>query len=503
MNNIQNNAYALEAFPTEKMLKVFGPDRGMTFEIPLDVPRDVSNAILHGMRERCGDHIPRCKIDLSPLLAELGEAFGYDPALLAEAKGETGRPGHSWTAYAHQKSLPMMIIWEAEGARMLLTANVELGRMAMWSFGTNILLKLRLIGDEMANMGWMDRAAAALSKLESERRENGDLHLPAGNVMVRIGQDPESRHERNRVVICTHEDGSIPENRKDAVKRLIRSATLVFTKPSEIWPDSVRVKPVPGFVLINRSGFGRLRMVFGPEEPIPQTMIQDFQIESAHRCLLDFNAELDMALSEPEVCDRQEMLEEHRPMDSIEARERRMKLRESMRGLLENTGETPTFSFSRAIWRTDGESLRGTGRDLAMRTGNVAISDDLIEMILWRLMRLRTREAACDSARARRGGGLRAHFDIDPARGAEADNAELQEEIVDLAKPYFSSHMGLPVRVSKSLRLWRRNDTEALAMDFYATYVAYENCNIGWPGHDPELINHVHLADLYKVPRKR
>lgn len=501
MNTIQNNAYALEAFPTEKMLKVFQPDRGMTFEIPLDVPTDVGNAILKAMRGHCAAQFPWSKVDLTPVLIELGNAFGYDPALLAEGKGETGRTGHSWTAYAHRKSLPMMVVWEAEEARMLLTANLGLGALRFGSSGPNIRLELRLVGDEKANEKWMVCAAAALSNLESERKEQGEISLPAGDVMVRVALSQEGMTDRNRVIICTHEDGSVPENRKKEVIQLSRTRALVLTKPSNPWPDSMKSIPVPGQAEVCRSRFGHSRLSYRPEEAIPQNMILDFQMESAVRCIGEFNAELGATFSDPKACVRQEMLEEHRVLDSLEARERRLTLRETMRILKECGRRDTTISFSPAMHQADGEDLKGTGRNLAMRAGDVGPSDDLIELGLWRLENLRADEVGAGRGRAK--GGLRAEFDIDPARGAESDDVELQDEIVDLATPYFSSHMGMPVRVSKSLRIWRRNDEECLAIDFYACRVAYENENPAWLGFDSERVNHVHFADIYKVPRKR
>lgn len=500
MNNIQNNAYALEAFPTEKMLKVFEPDRGMTFEIPLDVPTDVGNAILNAMRGKCTAQFPHSKVDMSPLLAELGQAFGYDPALLAEAKGETGRPGHSWTAYAHRKGLPMMVVWEAEEARMLLTANLDLGFMRSGPSASNILMKVSLIGDRNANAKWMHRAEAALSKLESGHNEPGEISLPAGDVMVRVSQSRDDIHTRDKVIICTHEDGSVPENRKKEVIQLNRTGALLLIKPSSPWPDVYKLAHVPGMVQVIRSKQRLPRLSFGPAEPIPDIIIMDIQMASVCRCMGAFNAELGAVLSDPKACIRQEMLAEHCLLESLEARERRLTLRETMRNLRESTWSDAVITFSPSVRRADGEEIKGTGRNLAMRAGDVGSSDDLIEMGLRRLSNLRTEEIGAGRSRAK--GGLRAEFDIDPAWGTEADNAELQEEIVDLAKPYFSSHMGLPVRVSKSLRLWRRNDTEALALDFYATHVAYEDINSGWPGFEPDLANHVHVADIYKVPRK-
>ena len=41
------------------------------------------------------------------------------------------------------------------------------------------------------------------------------------------------------------------------------------------------------------------------------------------------------------------------------------------------------------------------------------------------------------------------------------------DQTEELKSPYYSAHLGLPVRVDKRLIVWRKGDTEALAADFF------------------------------------
>jgi hypothetical protein len=59
----------------------------------------------------------------------------------------------------------------------------------------------------------------------------------------------------------------------------------------------------------------------------------------------------------------------------------------------------------------------------------------------------------------------------------------LQAKIENITKPYFSVHLGMPVRIDQCVSVWRDGDTEALACDVW---------------FDVES-RHLHAANLYRI----
>ena len=115
--------------------------------------------------------------------------------------------------------------------------------------------------------------------------------------------------------------------------------------------------------------------------------------------------------------------------------------------------------------------------------GDVGTSGDLIEMlerVIWDLRRLPQLPPAPEAKPRLK---IKGTCQFPPLAGQYADTAREGKRFEDLPKPYPSTHRGLPVRVDKRVLVWRSNDTEALAADYFRH-----------PG-----TGDVHMANLYRV----
>jgi hypothetical protein len=72
---------------------------------------------------------------------------------------------------------------------------------------------------------------------------------------------------------------------------------------------------------------------------------------------------------------------------------------------------------------------------------------------------------------------------IEGVNQEEDTSKEFDYKIESISKPYFSLHMGMPVRVEQSLSIWRKDDSQALACDL-------------WFDLDS---GHLHLENLYRT----
>jgi hypothetical protein len=62
---------------------------------------------------------------------------------------------------------------------------------------------------------------------------------------------------------------------------------------------------------------------------------------------------------------------------------------------------------------------------------------------------------------------IKGECQLPPLASQYQDTALEQKGFEELTKPYTSTHRGLPVRVDKRVLVWRSNDTEALAADYF------------------------------------
>ena len=120
--------YSLQAFPTEKILKEFKPVRGCYARGKIELPPGQAEQLWASLRNRDADPLawqkPTVEVDLRPLFDAIAVRMGYDPALLAEGRGETGRADHAWSAYADESGFPLLIRWQAGQGELLLSIGI-------------------------------------------------------------------------------------------------------------------------------------------------------------------------------------------------------------------------------------------------------------------------------------------------------------------------------------------------------------------------------------------
>jgi len=126
--------------------------------------------------------------------------------------------------------------------------------------------------------------------------------------------------------------------------------------------------------------------------------------------------------------------------------------------------------------------LRGTGPGLKMKGGDVMASMDLLDRLLLALCSLPEKYRP----RRERKGSVKLTGVMEAPIIAEQyrDNSPTQTKFTETTNPFHASHRGLPVRVDRSVMVWRQGyDTEALAADFF---------------YAPETRD-LHVANLYRV----
>jgi len=139
-------------------------------------------------------------------------------------------------------------------------------------------------------------------------------------------------------------------------------------------------------------------------------------------------------------------------------------------------------TIGRGFKRCPANVLRGTGPDLKMKGGHVTHSSDLLELLVDALCTLPEQYPGKGRYRAKVkvGGFIEAPVIADGYR----DSKPSQTQFTDITNPFYASHHGVPVRVDKSVAVWRRGcDEEALAADFF---------------YAPETKD-LHVANLYRV----
>ena len=79
---------------------------------------------------------------------------------------------------------------------------------------------------------------------------------------------------------------------------------------------------------------------------------------------------------------------------------------------------------------------------------------------------------------------IKGECQLPPLASQYQDTALERKDFEELTKPYTSTHRGLPVRVDKRVLVWRSNDREALAADYFRHPTTGD----------------VHFARLYRTP---
>ena len=227
------HSYSLQAFPTEKILKEFKPVRGFVARGAIELPPGQEELLRIAQRNRKDDELgwqdPVVLPDVRPLFDAIAERLGYDPALLAEGKGETGKPGHDWFTYGHQGGYPLLIRWKPGQGNLLLSIAVsashsaELGVVALADeAGRETLLKITDILQSI--------------EVTAEQPETVDIRVGDTLQKVAISCQHESGWSYNgpRVVFCLPANRQLNAVRLRDLERLVPSVRLIVGTAEEI-----------------------------------------------------------------------------------------------------------------------------------------------------------------------------------------------------------------------------------------------------------------------------
>lgn len=459
--------YSLQAFPTEKILKEFKPVRGCHVRGKIELPPGQAELLGASMRNRDIDPLawqkPTVDVDIRPLIDAIAERMGYDPALLNEGRGETGRTEHAWSVYADESGFPLLIRWQAGAGELLLSIGIlaqeELSMAILADAeGLETLLKVHdIVTGIVATEGRTER-----------------LSVPVGDTLqiVEVTSPPERAYFGPCVTVCLPSDRQLSDLRRKELERIVGGVPLFIGTEEEISrrqmyviatpplkPNSLRLEMIPP---------SATRLDFGPDEPLSQSLIdlineagvsrtwREFERTAAEHAYVGFDANAWHELLDKEKLD-------------FELSERRLKLEELVQRMSpsDDCQRIHRISFSRDFQETPATHLRGTGPMAKMAEGNVETSADLLDKLRRLLLDLCRPPLMAASAEAKPKLQIKGECQLPPLASQYQDTALEQKGFEELTKPYTSTHRGLPVRVDKRVLVWRSNDTEALAADYF------------------------------------
>jgi len=476
--------YSLQAFPTEKILKEFKPVRGCYVRGKIELPPGQVELLWASLRNRDSDPLawqqPTVEVDIGPLTDAIAERMGYDPRLLNEGRGETGRTEHAWSVYADESGFPLLIRWQAGAGELLLS----IGILAQEKLSIAILA-------DAEGLETLLKVHDIVTGIVATEGRTERLSVPVGDTLqiVEVTSPPERAYFGPCVTLCLPSDRQLSDLRRKELERIVGGVPLFIGTEEEInrrqmyvittpplKPNSLRLEMIPP---------SATRLDFGPDEPLSQSLIdlineagvsrtwREFERTAAEHAYVSFDAN-----AWDELLDKEKL--------DFELSERRLKLGELLRRMSpsDDCQRIHRISFSRDFQETPATHLRGTGPMAKMAEGNVETSADLLDKLRRLLLDLCRPPLMAASAEAKPKLQIKGECQLPPLASQYQDTALEQKGFEELTKPYTSTHRGLPVRVDKRVLVWRSNDNEALAVDYFRHPTTGD----------------VHFARLYRVP---
>jgi len=506
--NPLKNTYGLKAIPSEKILKDLKPARGMVITTSIDVPPGDRTLLLQMEEGSCIDPKAwkggKVLLDANPIVARIAAEMGYDPKLLAAGEGETGVSDHSWNVYADDEACPMVVRWDAGDARLLLCVGLPM-------FGGRVLFQntreayVVLLGNKAA-LDIMKRVGLALEGL-ADGLKPCEAELAVGNTLRKVKIEECGHHFKFQCRIAVDSRQGPNAVRRADYLELMHSAGLWLddvNKPRvrqvfrdmDLEAEPGRVRPVDGME-ISHLRDRKMRFTYDPDQPLSPE-IRDL----VHRqSVADAQSMMNFILGKSVMPDRDELHGDEYPgaepvidLELEERIQRHRRLCEEVDGFPQRQDYRrlhvrPLHEMFKDQMPTLGKEflhlprhvLRGTGADLAMKGGHMAHSWDLLDLLFAQFADL----PKTFPPKHERRGGLTLTARIIPPTIAEQyrDHTANHHRIVPITNPFYGIHKGLPVRIDRSLTIWRSGDTEALAADFF---------------YAPETRD-LHVANLYRI----
>jgi hypothetical protein len=223
------HSYSLLAFPTEKILKEFKPVRGFVARGAIELPPGQEELLRIAQRNRKDDELgwqePVVLPDVRPLFDAIAQRMGYDPALLAEGRGETGRPDHAWSAYADESDFPLLIRWQAGAGELLL----NIGMLGQEELSVAILADAEGLTTLLKVHDIMTGIIATEGRTER-------LSVPVGDTLqvVEVTSPPDWGYYGPKVTVCLPPDRQLSEVRRKELERIVGGIALAVGTEEEV-----------------------------------------------------------------------------------------------------------------------------------------------------------------------------------------------------------------------------------------------------------------------------
>ena len=465
--------YSLQAFPTEKILKEFKPSRGFVAKGLLELSPEQEELLRITKRNRKDDELgwqePAVLPDVRPLFDAIAERMGYDSALLAEGKGETGKPGHDWLTYGDKGGCPLLIRWKTGQGNLLLS-------IAVTPSYHDTVLVVSALADEAGHETLL-QVADVIQSIEASHDQPETIDITVGDTLqkVKIATLHESTGwfvDCPRIVFCLPEDRQLNAIRRRELERLAFSLPLIVGTAEEIRQrNSYRADALQRSPNVLRiEGIFGTTLDFNADEPLSESIIKEIYRESCDLAGSALSFAMDEALGAKncgEVRESRQLIWKEK-LDAV-ATERRMKLNMEANGVekIGQRGEIRRISLGADVRVTPSDILRDTRPVAKMSGGDLDLSVDLLENLFSEIHRLSDERGIIQHQRMKPKLPIKGEAILPPLTKQYEDTVVEYRRVEDLKSPYASAHRGLPVRVDKRLIVWRDGDTQALAADFF------------------------------------
>jgi len=469
-----NPMYQLQAFPTLLVLKDFTPYRGIILSSDIELSNPNDNYLLSPFLTKDSE----VQIDTTPVLKRIAKEWNYDLALLKEGNGDTGVAGHSWTTYAQLKSTPQIIRWKQGSAQIIMSIGARSGCM-----------QHIVIGNKDA-IPTLDKLNELFGSTPRHSARNVEVTTEMGNQLVKniVQTYSGDNHFNTHCTIVVSDNGKLSTQRSKDYVRLLNSTNLSLRRAGQVKlcdgekPDSVMMVEIPDI---------KIKSKYSAQEEISRDMLEiiygqsvirshGFMTHMLSECLVpDYGANMYTAPDDYNVED----LERTRSLD----------LHTKMLTDSPHRADKPfwsNISLSLNFTEPGVMVLRGTAGEIKPfhHSDSNPTTEDLLSYLVTNLLcpKLELISETLDSeddsklkATLKPGKELLAAMEEMPGRRKQKCYAKLEA----ISNPYFSVHMGMPVRVDQSVTVWRETDTKALACDVW---------------YDLET-RHLHVANLYRI----
>ncbi len=484
--------YQLQAFPTLSVLKDFIPYRGIIFSSEIELPHAEMKA-LHDLEFTSLESSPLLNqkplatilIDTGPVLELIAKEWKYDLDLLKEGKGDTGIEDHSWTMYSNNKISPVIVRWSMGKARIHLVMGND-----------RMQFKCIAIGNVEAK-DVLERLTVILGTLNDDSDFVHEVDVATDDTVqkIKVGNAPGMSDFSTECFLVTSDDDNLNEIRRKDCAQLVNSCNLIMFKEKEIKDTQLSLKANEMFISItNISRSFKYSADVSCSWEI-YNIIYGLSVLNAGR---EMNRIICRAL-DPEKAQRFDTALERQRFeptprnDDPEMQERKNFLGYRCKDIIDFIASyNPTTMMNSKRWRkiTIGGDfknpelsiLKGTSSFKTLVRGEVVTGPDLIVLLIDTVMNLRTNLPNSTKAKATEK-KMKIKGRVDGVNRTVEAPKEFDYKLETISDPYFSLHMGMPIRIDQSLSIWRKDDGDALACDIW---------------FDIES-GHLHLENLYRV----